>query len=87
MSHAASATTSHSWNPPGTMGSNFIITIAVLAWLYVRHPLRYRPIRTVLYTATILALGGFWFFALAPPRRGTLPLAVIPGPGQEEHGR
>ncbi|BEP15332.1 phosphatase PAP2 family protein [Acidothermaceae bacterium B102] len=47
---------------------HFIVTIGVLIWLYVRHPLRYRPIRTVLYTTNILALGGFWFFALAPPR-------------------
>jgi hypothetical protein len=47
---------------------HFIVTIGVLVWLYVRHPLRYRPIRTVLYTTNILALLGFWFFALAPPR-------------------
>ncbi len=47
---------------------HFAVTIGVLVWLYVRHPLRYRPIRTVLYTTNILALGGFWFYALAPPR-------------------
>jgi hypothetical protein len=47
---------------------HFIVTIGVLVWLYVRHPLRYRPIRTVIYTTNIVALGGFWFFALAPPR-------------------
>lgn len=47
---------------------HFVVTIGVLVWLYIRHPLRYRPIRTVLYTANILALIGFWFYALAPPR-------------------
>jgi hypothetical protein len=47
---------------------HFIVTIGVLAWVYVRHPLRYRPIRMVLYTTNVLALGGFWFYALAPPR-------------------
>ncbi len=47
---------------------HFIVTIGVLVWIYVRHPLRYRPIRTVLYTETLLALLGFWFLALAPPR-------------------
>jgi PAP2 superfamily len=47
---------------------HFIVTIGVLVWLYVRHPLRYRPIRSVLYITNILALAGFWFYALAPPR-------------------
>jgi hypothetical protein len=47
---------------------HFIVTIGVLVWLYLQHPLRYRPIRTVLYVETLLALLGFWFLALAPPR-------------------
>ncbi len=47
---------------------HFIVTIGVLVWLYVRHPLRYRAIRSVLYVTNILALFGFWFYALAPPR-------------------
>jgi hypothetical protein len=37
-------------------------------WLYVRHPARYRALRTTLYTATLLALAGFAFCATAPPR-------------------
>jgi hypothetical protein len=62
------------WHPLAYFSSywyasmHFIVTIGVLVWLYVRHPLRYRPIRAVLYLTNILALGGFWFFALAPPR-------------------
>jgi PAP2 superfamily len=47
---------------------HFVVTIWVLVWVYIRHPLRYRPIRSVLYTTNILALAGFWFYALAPPR-------------------
>ncbi|GGU17796.1 phosphatase PAP2 family protein [Streptomyces violascens] len=47
---------------------HFIVTIGVLCWLYFRHPNHYRAARTALYTATLLALAGFTFFALAPPR-------------------
>jgi len=47
---------------------HFVVTIGVLVCLYLHHPLRYRPIRTVLYIETLLALIGFWFLALAPPR-------------------
>ncbi|PWI14464.1 inositol phosphorylceramide synthase [Streptomyces sp. Act143] len=47
---------------------HFIVTIGVLIWLYVRHPDRYRAVRTALYTATLLALIGFAFCATAPPR-------------------
>jgi hypothetical protein len=47
---------------------HFIVTIGVLAWLYVRHPGRYRSVRTSLYMATLLALLGFAFLATAPPR-------------------
>lgn len=47
---------------------HFIVTIGVLVWLYARHPARYRSARTALYAATLLALVGFTFYALAPPR-------------------
>jgi PAP2 superfamily protein len=47
---------------------HFIVTIGVLLWLYFRHPAYYRGARTALYGATLLALAGFAFFALAPPR-------------------
>jgi hypothetical protein len=47
---------------------HFLITPAVLIWLYARRPDYYRAARTALYTATVLALIGFTFFALAPPR-------------------
>lgn len=47
---------------------HFIITISVLAWLYLFHPDRYAPPRLVLFATTWLALIGFWAFPLAPPR-------------------
>ena len=47
---------------------HFIVTIAVLVWIYVRHPLRYRSIRSVLFATNLIALVGFWAYALAPPR-------------------
>jgi hypothetical protein len=47
---------------------HFVVTIAVLVWLYRRHPLRYRSIRSVLFATNLVALLGFYFYALAPPR-------------------
>ncbi|MBY8888842.1 phosphatase PAP2 family protein [Streptomyces sp. PTM05] len=47
---------------------HFVVVIGVLVWLYVRHRDRYRSARTVLYTATLLALAGFFFLPTAPPR-------------------
>jgi hypothetical protein len=47
---------------------HFVVTIGVLVWLYLRHPLRYRSIRSVLFATNLIALLGFWFYALAPPR-------------------
>jgi hypothetical protein len=47
---------------------HFVVTIGVLIWLYLRHPLRYRSIRSVLMIMNVVALVGFWFLSLAPPR-------------------
>jgi hypothetical protein len=47
---------------------HFVVTIAVMVWLYRRHPLRYRSLRTVLLATNIIALAGFWLYSLAPPR-------------------
>ena len=47
---------------------HFVVTFAILLWLYVRHPRRYRPVRSVLYLASLIGLVGFWVFPLAPPR-------------------
>ena len=47
---------------------HFVVTIAVMVWLYRRHPLRYRSLRTVLLSTNVIALAGFWLYSLAPPR-------------------
>jgi hypothetical protein len=53
---------------------HFAVTIGVLVWLYLRHPLQYRSVRSVLYATNIVALIGFWVYPLAPPR-------MLPGDG------
>ncbi|MFN2624924.1 MAG: phosphatase PAP2 family protein [Mycobacteriales bacterium] len=48
--------------------AHFIVTIGVLVWVYRRHPLQYRSLRSGLYVANIVALFGYWLYPLAPPR-------------------
>lgn len=47
---------------------HFVITIAVLLWLFVKRPHIYRGARTVLFTLTLIALAGFALYPVAPPR-------------------
>jgi hypothetical protein len=47
---------------------HFVVTIAVLVWLYRKHPTRYRAMRSVLVITNLVALVGFWFISVAPPR-------------------
>jgi hypothetical protein len=47
---------------------HFIVTIGVLVWLYHWHPGRYTATRLVLFATTGVALLGYYFFPLAPPR-------------------
>ena len=47
---------------------HFIVTIAVLVWLFRVHPRRYSGARTVLFVTSMVALLGFWLYPLAPPR-------------------
>ncbi|MFG2830622.1 phosphatase PAP2 family protein [Streptomyces sp. NPDC048434] len=47
---------------------HFIVTIGVLIWLYRRHPGRYAAARTALFATTGVALIGYYFYPLAPPR-------------------
>lgn len=48
--------------------AHFTVTIGVLVWMYRRHPLSYRVMRTPLYVANLVALLGYWLYPLAPPR-------------------
>ena len=47
---------------------HFIVTIGVGIWLFRRHPLHARQLRTAWYLMNFIALFGFAFFPLAPPR-------------------
>nr|WP_189108148.1 bifunctional glycosyltransferase 87/phosphatase PAP2 family protein [Streptomyces camponoticapitis] len=47
---------------------HFLVPLSILAVLYVRRPADYRWVRASLAFATLLALVGFWFYPLAPPR-------------------
>ncbi len=47
---------------------HFVVTAAVMVYLYRRYPLRYQRFRTVLAFTTGLALIGFASFPLMPPR-------------------
>ncbi len=47
---------------------HFVLTPAVLAWLYIRHPDRYVFYRRLIFATTVLALVGFYLLPLAPPR-------------------
>lgn len=53
---------------------HFGVTIGVGIWLYRRHPLHARQLRTAWYLMNLLALLGFAFYPLAPPR-------LLPGAG------
>jgi hypothetical protein len=47
---------------------HFVVTIAVLVWLYRSHPRIYRGARTVIFATSLIALAGFFLYPLAPPR-------------------
>jgi hypothetical protein len=47
---------------------HFIVTIVVLVWLFRLHPGRYGATRLALFTTTGVALIGYYFYPLAPPR-------------------
>ncbi|MFI1012736.1 bifunctional glycosyltransferase 87/phosphatase PAP2 family protein [Streptomyces sp. NPDC020965] len=53
---------------------HFPIPLIILALLYIRRPADYRWARSALAFATVLALVGFWFYPLSPPR-------LMPGMG------
>ncbi|MFF6998611.1 phosphatase PAP2 family protein [Streptomyces sp. NPDC008313] len=47
---------------------HFVVTLGVLMWLYRSHPGRYAATRLTLFATTAVALVGYYFFPLAPPR-------------------
>jgi hypothetical protein len=47
---------------------HYIVTPAVLVWVLITRPDRYRHARRILVAATIIGLIGFWLAPVAPPR-------------------
>ncbi|MFG2646596.1 phosphatase PAP2 family protein [Streptomyces sp. NPDC048436] len=47
---------------------HFVVTLGVLVWLFRWHPGRYAAARLVLFATTGVALIGYYFYPLAPPR-------------------
>jgi len=47
---------------------HFVVTIAVLVWLFLARKRIYRGMRTALFATTLIGLAGFYLYPLAPPR-------------------
>jgi hypothetical protein len=47
---------------------HFLVTIAVLVWLFLARKRIYRGMRTALFATTLIGLAGFFLYPLAPPR-------------------
>lgn len=47
---------------------HYVVTLAVVIWLFRAHPRAYLASRRTLVTATLVALLGYWLLPLAPPR-------------------
>jgi len=48
--------------------AHFAVTIAVLGWIWWRHPARYRFLRNTLLGINVIGFLVFWAFPVAPPR-------------------
>lgn len=48
--------------------AHFLVTVAVLVWLFVRRRAVYSHYRTILLVSSMVALVGYFAFPLAPPR-------------------
>jgi diacylglycerol O-acyltransferase len=48
--------------------AHFIVTLAVIGWLWWRHHDAYRPLRTMLVLVNVIGFVVFWLYPMAPPR-------------------
>jgi PAP2 superfamily len=48
--------------------AHFVVTFAVLSWVWYRHPGRYPMLRNALLGINVLGFVVFWLFPVAPPR-------------------
>lgn len=48
--------------------AHFVVTFALLGYLYLRRADLYRPLRSALALVNVIGFAVFWFYPLAPPR-------------------
>ena len=48
--------------------AHFIVTFALVGWLWWRHPGHYRPLRNMLVLTNVIGFVVFWLYPVAPPR-------------------
>jgi hypothetical protein len=48
--------------------AHFVVTLALLGWLWWRRADLYRPLRNSLVLVNLIAFGVFWLYPVAPPR-------------------
>lgn len=48
--------------------AHFVVPVAIIGWLWWRHPGPYRRLRTSLILINVLAFVVFWYYPVAPPR-------------------
>ena len=48
--------------------AHFVVTIAVLVWVWWRHPSKYRPLRNALLAINVIGFAVYWAYPVAPPR-------------------
>jgi PAP2 superfamily len=48
--------------------AHFLVTFALLGWLWWRRPAAYRPLRNALVAINLIGLAVFWRYPVAPPR-------------------
>jgi len=54
--------------------AHFVVTFAVIGWLWWRHPREYRPLRTGLVLINVVGFAVYWLYPMAP-------LRLLPGAG------
>jgi hypothetical protein len=48
--------------------AHFVVTLALVGWLWFRRPNVYRPLRDVLVLINVIGMVVFWLYPVAPPR-------------------
>ncbi len=48
--------------------AHFVVTLALVGWLWWKYPALYRPLRTGLVLTNVIGMVVFWVYPMAPPR-------------------